>query len=100
MGLPALPADTWSGLPVSSLPCVLCTRLTVSTPSTTRGEHFFFNSLIVGLLSFLVVFKFVVVILFVMDTDKVYTPVLPSQPEVRVYKFYGLVMWLSNVILC
>ena len=100
VGPPALPADTWSGLHVASFPWVLSTWLTFSTPSTIRGECFFFNSLIGGLLSFLVVFKFVVVILFILETGKVYTPVPPSQPEVRVYKFYRPTMWLSNVVLC
>ena len=60
---------------------------------------FLFNSLIVKLLSFLVVFKFVVAILFVVETVRVYTPVPPSQPEVRVYKFYGPAMY-SQMLCC
>ena len=70
---------------VSSLP-----QLPVSAPSTSLDECFFFNSLVVGLpyssifwLSWLCfVFKFVVVIVFVVPGGKVYLSTLPSWPAV------------------
>ena len=68
-------------------------QLAVSAPPTSLDECFFFNSLVVGLPYSLIlwqvwlfsVFKFVVVLLLVVQGDKVYLPMPPSWLEIRAW---------------
>ena len=79
------------------LPC--CTSsppwLPISTPPTSLGECFFFNSLVVRLpysstfcqIWLFFIFKFVVVLILVVQRGKVYLPTPPSWPEVLIGYF-------------
>ena len=67
-------------------------QLPVSAPPTSLSECFFFNSLVVRLpysfffmaVLIIFVFKFVVVLLKVVQGDNLYLPMPPSWPEVYV----------------
>ena len=88
VGLHALPTITLLWVPSASLP--------VSTPPTSLDECFFFNSWVVRLpYSFIFcqfwlffVFKFIVVLLLVVQGGKVYLPSPPSWPEVPGLLFF------------
>ena len=90
VGPPSLKSTT---LPVRQpQPCCESSphRLRVSVPLTGLDEHFFFNSLVVGLPYSLIfwqfwlffVFRFVVVLLLVVQGGTVCLPMPPSWPEV------------------
>ena len=90
VGPPALPATILSYSPAATLPQILSAQLPISTPSTSTNGCFYFNSLIVRLPYSLIfrqfwlffVFKFVVVLLLVMQRGTVYLPMPPSCLEV------------------
>ena len=82
LGPSSLQATALPSPPAASLPQVLSTWLPVSTPPTGLDECFLFNSLAVRLPYSLIfcqfwlffVFKFVVVLLLVVEGDTVYLP--------------------------
>ena len=94
VGPPSPQATTSSGLLATALPGVFSTQLTVSTPPTSVDEYFFFNSLVVGLpyssmfcqFWLFFVFKFVVVLLLVVQGGTECLPMPPSWPEVSFFK--------------
>ena len=89
--------------PAATLLQVLSTWLPISSPPTGLEECFFFISLVVGLPYSLIfcqfwlffVFKFVVVLLLVVQEGKVYLPTPPSWLEIWLLEYYGLYsLWL------
>ena len=94
----------WPALPVTTLPALVlqlppCDEssppwLPIFAPPTGLDEWSCFNSLVVGLpnnsifwqLWSFFVFKFVVVLLLVLQGGKVYLPTSPSCPEVQYYQ--------------
>ena len=87
--IPVYAQQMWD-YPATALPRVLSTWLSISTPPPSLYECFFFNSLVVGLpcssifwqFWMFFVFKFVVVLLLVVQGSTVYRPTPPSWPEV------------------
>ena len=88
---PAPQSATLLGAPTTAMSSVLSARqLPVSAPPTSLDECFFFNSLVVRLPYSSIfcqfwgffVFKFVVVLLLVVQGGNVYLPTPPSRPEV------------------
>ena len=95
VGPSSLPASTSPGPPATALSRVLSIHLPISTPLTGLDECFFFNSLVVGLpyssifcqFWLFFVFKFVVVLLLVVQGGTVCLCTLPSWPEVFFLSF-------------
>ena len=75
--------------PAAALPRVLSAQLPISAPPTGSHEYCFFNSLVIGLPYSLIfwqfwlvfVFKFVVVLVLVVQGGTVCLPTPPSWPE-------------------
>ena len=92
-----LHTKTWD-CPVRQPPPCRDSSLPVSTPPTGLDECFFFNSLVVGLPYSSIFcqfwlffdFKFVVVLLWVVQGGTVYLPMPPSWPEVYKPSFKSL----------
>ena len=90
VGLPTLPDASSPGPPATTLLRVLSTRLLLPAPPLSLNECIFFNSLVVRLLYsstfcqfwLYFVFKFVVVLLLLVQGGIVYLSTLPSWPEV------------------
>ena len=98
VGPPAPPATTSPTGILQLLPCHVSSlpQLPICTP-TGLDECFFFNSLVVGLLYnsifwhfwLLFDFKFVIVLVLVVQRGSVYLPTPPSWPEVPHFLFQG-----------
>ena len=89
VGLSSPQSTTSPDPPAAALPRILSAQLPVSTPPAGLDECFFFNSLVVGLPYSLIfcqfwffVFKFVVILLLVVQGGMVCLPMPPSWPEV------------------
>ena len=90
VGLSSPQSTTSPDPPAAALPRILSAQLPVSAPPAGLDECFFFNSLVVGLpyssifcqFWLFFVFKFVVVLLLVVQGGTVCLPRPPSWPEV------------------
>ena len=108
MRLPGLPAIALPALVLQLLPWWVPSPpwLPISIPPTSLDECFFFKSLVVKLPYSLIfwqfwlffVFKFVVVLLLVVQGDKVYLPTPPSWPEVFLFYFFSF--FIFNFLFC